>query len=550
VPPVHIACFLAFAEFKYELWAMHNFKLFPALLLLFFGVALLAQQVESQPADSAAFRDEAFVFEQLRTVIRFENDGRERREQTARVRVQSDAGVQRMGQLVFGYSSANEQMEMAYVRVRRPDGTVIAASAADVQDLPSPVAREAPVYSDFREKHITVPGLQPGQELEYSIVVRTEKPLIPDQFWTEYSFEKQVIVLDEELEINLPRQRAIKLKTQAGFEPKTSEEGDRRIYRWTSSNRKRESDNDKKKKPKRPKPELPDIELSTLSGWDEVGRWYWELQKDRIVPTAAVRAKAEELIRSKTTDLEKVEALYDFVATNFHYVSLSFGMGRYQPHPAGDILSNRYGDCKDKHTLLASLLEAVGLHAYPALINSSREIDPEVPSPSQFDHVITVVPLQEQYVWMDTTTEVAPFRLLALPLRNKQALVIPGERPAVPQPPSGGNRGQDQRPRQAGSERPTDGARRQRTGPARGFSPRFFQPVEEPGPDPGRLLRPARRGERGPGRRSGRYRYALPLPVPRDPTQLPGLVRAQDAARLVPANAGAAGGRYRSGRRE
>jgi len=411
---------------------MHNFKLLPAVLLLLFGVALLAQQVENKPADpAAAFRDEALVFEQLRTVIRFENDGSERREQTARVRVQSDAGVQRMGQLVFGYSSANERMEMAYVRVRRADGTVIAATTADMQDLPSPVAREAPVYSDFHEKHITVPGLQPGQELEYSIVVRTEKPLIPDQFWTEYSFEKQVIVLDEELEVNLPREREIKLKTQPGFEPQVRDEGDRRIYRWTSSNRKRESDSDKKKKPKRPKPELPDIELSTLSSWDEVGRWYWDLQKDRIVPTAAVRAKAEELIRGKTTDLEKVEAQYDFVATNFHYVSLSFGLGRYQPHAAGEILGNRYGDCKDKHTLLASLLESVGLHAYPALINSSREIDAEVPSPSQFDHVITVVPLHEQYLWMDTTTEVAPFRLLAFSLRGKNALVIPADRLAT-----------------------------------------------------------------------------------------------------------------------
>jgi len=410
---------------------MRNLKLFPVVLLFFFGVVSPAQQIETKAADpSADFRDEAFVFEQLRTEIRFENDGSERREQLARVRVQSDAGVERMGQLVFGYSSANERMEMAYVRVRRADGTVIAASASDVQDLPSPVAREAPVYSDFREKHITVPGLQPGQVLEYSIVVHTEKPLIPHQFWTEYSFEKQVIVLDEELEINLPRERALKLKTQPGFEPQVSDEGDRRIYRWTSSNRKRESASDKKKRPKRPKPEVPDVELSTLSGWDEVGRWYWELQKDRIAPTPAVRVKAEELTRGKTTDLEKIEALYDFVATNFHYVSLSFGLGRYQPHTAGEILSNRYGDCKDKHTLLASLLEAVGLQAYPALINSSREIDAEVPSPSQFDHVITVVPLHEQYLWMDTTTEVAPFRLLAFPLRDRKALVIPGEQPA------------------------------------------------------------------------------------------------------------------------
>jgi hypothetical protein len=92
---------------------MPNLRWFLAVLLSFFGVVLPAQQVETKPADpSAAFRDEAFVFERLRTVVRFENDGTEHREQTARVRVQSDAGVQRLGQLVFGYSSANEQMEM------------------------------------------------------------------------------------------------------------------------------------------------------------------------------------------------------------------------------------------------------------------------------------------------------------------------------------------------------------------------------------------------------------------------------------------------------
>ncbi len=410
---------------------MSKLKWFPAVLLSLAGVVLPAQQLETKPADpAAAFPGEAYVVEQLRTVVRFENDGSQRREQTARVRVQSDAGVQRLSQLVFGYSSANEQMEMAWVRVRRPDGSVVEATDADMQDLPSPVAREAPVYSDFREKHITVPGLQPGQELEYSIVIRTEKPLLPNHFWMEYAFEKQTIVLDEQLEINLPREREIKLKTLPGFEPVISDQGGRRSYRWKSSNLQRESDADKKKKPKTPKPERPDIELSTLRSWDEVGRWYWELQKDRITPTPAVRAKAAELVRGKKTELEKIEALYDFVATNFHYVSLSFGLGRYQPHPAGEILGNRYGDCKDKHTLLASLLQSVGLAAYPALINSSRAIDPEVPAPSQFDHVITVVPLKDEYIWMDTTTEVAPFRLLAVSLRDKKALVIPSDRPA------------------------------------------------------------------------------------------------------------------------
>ena len=113
------------------------------------------------------------------------------------------------------------------------------------------------------------------------------------------------------------------------------------------------------------------------------------------------------------------------MAPNFRYISLSFGVGRFQPHAASDVLHNEYGDCKDKHTLLSSLLEASGYHASSVLINSSRKIDADVPSPSQFDHVFTMVPLGKDEIFMDSTTEVAPFRLLAPPLRDKQALIIP-----------------------------------------------------------------------------------------------------------------------------
>jgi tetratricopeptide (TPR) repeat protein len=106
---------------------------------------------------------------------------------------------------------------------------------------------------------------------------------------------------------------------------------------------------------------------------------------------------------------------------------LSFGVGRFQPHSAADVLHNEYGDCKDKHTLLASMLEASGYYASSVLINSGRKLDPDVPSPSQFDHVFTMLPLGNQEIWMDSTTEVAPFRLLSSVLRKKQALIIPAD---------------------------------------------------------------------------------------------------------------------------
>ncbi len=244
-------------------------------------------------------------------------------------------------------------------------------------------------------------------------------------------------MLDEEIDVDVPAGRPLKLKNKPGMDPQISEENGRRLYHWTSSHLEREDDEkdkdkDKqkekeKKKKKRLDEEHPDIQLTTFVSWEQIGRWYAGLEKDRRAPSPEVRAKADELTKGLTSDLDKVQALYDFVAKNFRYVSLSLGVGRYQPHAAGDVLHNQYGDCKDKHTLLASLLEAEGMHASSVLINSSRKLDPDVPSPSQFDHVITLLPMTTppEEVWMDTTSEVAPFRLLAYTLRRKQALVIP-----------------------------------------------------------------------------------------------------------------------------
>ncbi|HUD67114.1 MAG TPA: hypothetical protein VMQ17_21200 [Candidatus Sulfotelmatobacter sp.] len=63
------------------------------------------------------------------------------------------------------------------------------------------------------------------------------------------------------------------------------------------------------------------------------------------------------------------------------------------------------------------------------LIHSHRKLDPDVPSPAQFNHVITAVPRGDKFLWLDTTPEVAPYGLLLLNLRDKQALMIPTSKP-------------------------------------------------------------------------------------------------------------------------
>ena len=101
-----------------------------------------------------------------------------------------------------------------------------------------------------------------------------------------------------------------------------------------------------------------------------MGGWYSQLERERRTPTGELKAQADEITKDATTDVAKTQALYIWVTRNIRYVDLSFGVGRYQPHYAEEVLKNRYGDCKDKATLLDALLEAKGIHSSTALINS------------------------------------------------------------------------------------------------------------------------------------------------------------------------------------
>jgi len=396
------------------------------------------------------YPQEPFVIERYYTTARFENDGTNHRDLTVRIRVQTDSGVQQLGELVFGYNSGNEQMEVRSVRVLKPDGTVVQAPPDSIKEMTASVARDAPMYTDYKEKHITVPSLHKGDTLEYEIVTRTLTSLAPGTFWFTYNFLADSIVLQEQLEIDVPQGRKITVRSpefsltngredyqlrvksdSSDNSPRKvpfskSEENGRIVYRWQHSNLGRASDNENsKKKTLRAATKHPDVELTTFENWGAVAQWYAKLENGRIEPTPEIRAKTLELIEGRENEIDKIQALYDYVSKNIRYVSLSFGLGRYQPHSAADVFANQYGDCKDKHTLLAAMLQAANLSSDAALIPSSRDLDTSMPSPSQFDHVITAVPTEHGLIWMDSTAEVAPFRLLSAALRNKSALLVP-----------------------------------------------------------------------------------------------------------------------------
>jgi tetratricopeptide (TPR) repeat protein len=378
-----------------------------------------------QKTASADYSQENFVIEQYATTARFENDGTGEKDLAVRIRVQTDAGAKQLSELAFAFNSANERMEVRYLRVHKLDGTVVTGGPDAVKEVIASVVRDAPAYADYKEKHIAIPALAPGAVLEYEIATRFVTPVAPGEFWFEHTLLDSAIVLDERLEINVPESRKVNLESSAGLVYDTEHIGGRTIYRWKHSHLTHPSENVPDKSAEEGKAKRSTVELSTFASWADVGRWYAHLEQGRSEPSPEIRLKAQELTQGRASDVEKMQALYDYVSKKIRYISLSFGKGSCEPHSAAEVFANQYADDKDKNTLLAAMLGSVGIRAEAVLLPYTSQLDLRAPSPSQFDHVITAVPRGNDLIWMDSTVEVAPFRLLASPLRRKAALLVP-----------------------------------------------------------------------------------------------------------------------------
>ena len=193
----------------------------------------------------------------------------------------------------------------------------------------------------------------------------------------------------------------------------------------------------------------------TFVSWRDMGLWYTELSRGRRDASPEMKQRVAALTTSATAPLEKMRALARFVQRDIRYVAIELGIGGYQPHPAVDVFAHRYGDCKDKATLMAAMLKEIGIESYYVVINSERgAVTQEMPAHmGGFNHVILAIQLPAgtndpslvavmqhaklgRLLFFDPTSELTAFGHLSGPLQaNYGLLVTPegGELVALPQ---------------------------------------------------------------------------------------------------------------------
>ncbi|HZD46848.1 MAG TPA: DUF3857 and transglutaminase domain-containing protein, partial [Acidobacteriaceae bacterium] len=333
---------------------------------------------------------EALVIEKDDGVVRFAKDGSNVRTVSVTEHILSDAGVRDAGILSYPFAALTQTVTFDFVRVHKPSGEVIETPAGDAQEVPMPVTQAAPMYSDLRTKQLPVKSLGVGDTLEYHVTVKDTNADAPGVFWYAMDFTSGVPVKEETLELRVPRELSVLVKSKK-VQPEVSDDGGERVYRWrheTASEYPKKDEKDKTAAVDTVQEMYePDVAMSSFHTWAEMGAWYRGLMKDRAAPDAAIQAKADELTHGLTTDDAKVDALYNYVATQYRYIAVSFGIGRLQPHMASEVFRNQYGDCKDKHTLLEAMLAAEKIEAEPVLIGSAVRVNEALPLPSQFDHM-------------------------------------------------------------------------------------------------------------------------------------------------------------------
>lgn len=140
--------------------------------------------------------------------------------------------------------------------------------------------------------------------------------------------------------------------------------------------------------------------LRGFANWKDVSRYLSELNEPQAGFNDPMAARARELTSGAKTEYERIQAIGRY-AQSVNYISIQIDVGRgggYRPHSAVDVFNKNYGDCKDKANMMRAMLKSLGVESYPVAIYSGdpNRVQPEWPSPQQFNHCIIAVKVSDE----------------------------------------------------------------------------------------------------------------------------------------------------------
>lgn len=324
-------------------------------------------------------------------------------------------------------------------------GNVYEVKDKDAIELSLPKIEGSELISDVKIKALQIPASDVGNIVGYEYEAE-EQPLVLQRSW---SFQHTIPVRESHFSLQLPsgwEYRALWLNYP---EVKAAQSGNNQ-WQWSVSD----------VKGIREEADMPPLEavegqmivsffpaggpaLNGFSNWQQMGNWYLNLTNGRRDASPEIKQIVTTATSSAATPVDKMRALARFVQDDIRYVAIELGVGGWQPHPAAEVYVHRYGDCKDKATLMAAMLHEIGVDSYYVLINAERgAVTPETPAHvGGFNHAILAIRLPDgvndpsliatmqdpkygKLLFFDPTNELTPFGQIGGYLQDNYGLLV------------------------------------------------------------------------------------------------------------------------------
>jgi transglutaminase-like putative cysteine protease len=174
---------------------------------------------------------------------------------------------------------------------------------------------------------------------------------------------------------------------------------------------------------------FPSVQLSEYQKWSDVNQLALDLFTNTAPLSPELTRKINEWKHLPGRE-ERVLAALRFVQDEVRYLGIETGVSGYKPAAPSVVFDRRFGDCKDKSFLLVTILRALGIEAWPTLVNTRlRQTVLEMhPSATVFDHAIAQVNLEGRSYWLDATANYqrGPLAVRSWPNYGYGLVVRPG----------------------------------------------------------------------------------------------------------------------------
>lgn len=348
-------------------------------------------------------------------------------------------------QISLHYNSYFETIALDFARSIQDNGERLNASKDAIQTRTVSQMYQAKMYSDMKSLTFSIPALRPGTAFEF-MVTRKIKPIVGQSWAKRLDFNFTLYhsnpvprvdpVHESRLTVITPTDEKFKFYLHnSSVKPQVKRSKDGLAHTWVM-----ESIPNLVFESNMPVDDylLPAVEVSSIKDWEEIDRWAHGLFSNHMIPSESIRKTTGEITAKIPDRNGQIKAVFEYIQKNIEYIEADLDRGGYAPHSADQIMKNKYGDCKDQTVLFVSMLKALGIEAYPAILTTfpGMENRMEIPSP-YFNHAITYIPHEDGDLWLDTVG-ISKFPDLLFPSQGRNAFVINGRGGAFKKTPFSG----------------------------------------------------------------------------------------------------------------